>query len=114
MAIATAPNPALKRIVEALGLDRCVSLSLSASVASVVTITAEQYVTESQLDALATELERQDYVLVPKDEIARLRLTDAEREAIKAGIACCDDITYGSEADPEAAATLRALLERMK
>ena len=47
-----------------------------------------------------------------RDEIERLRLTDAEREAIKAAIACCEDITYGSEAEPEAAATLRALLAR--
>ena len=48
------------------------------------------------------------------DEIARLRLTDAEREAVKAAIECCEDITYGSPDEPEAAATLRGLLERLK
>ena len=47
-------------------------------------------------------------------EIARLRLTDAERQAVKAAIECCEDITYGSENEPEAAATLRGLLERLK
>jgi hypothetical protein len=41
-------------------------------------------------------------------------LTDAEREAIKAGIANCEDITYGGATDQEAAATLRGLLERTK
>ena len=114
MAIAIVPNPALKRIVEALGLDRCTSLSLSAQFGSVVTVTAEQYATETQLDALATELETRDYVLVPTDEYERLRLTDAERAAVKAAIECCEDITYGSPDEPEAAATLRGLLERTK
>ncbi len=40
-------------------------------------------------------------------------LTDAEREAIKAGIANCEDITYGGPNDEEAAAVLRRLLERL-
>lgn len=48
------------------------------------------------------------------DEITRLRLTDAERQAVKAAIECCEDITYGSPDEPEAAATLRGLLERLK
>ncbi len=47
------------------------------------------------------------------DEIARLTLTDEEREAIKAGIANCEDITYGGPNDKEAAAVLRRLLERL-
>jgi hypothetical protein len=46
-------------------------------------------------------------------EINRLRLTDEEREAIKAGIANCEDITYGGPNDEEAAAVLRRLLERL-
>lgn len=39
-------------------------------------------------------------------------LTDEEREAIKSAIDCCEDITYGSEADAESASTLRGLLAR--
>jgi len=39
-------------------------------------------------------------------------LTDAEREAIKAGIEACGDITYGGATDQEAADVLRGLLER--
>jgi hypothetical protein len=45
-------------------------------------------------------------------EIARLRLTEAEREAIASAIEWCEDITYGGPNDEEAAATLRALLKR--
>ena len=41
-------------------------------------------------------------------------LTDAEREAIKDAISCCEDITYGGAADQEAADVLKALLERTK
>jgi len=40
-------------------------------------------------------------------------LTDEEREAIKAGIANCEDITYGGPNDEEAARVLRRLLERL-
>jgi len=40
-------------------------------------------------------------------------LTDEEREAIKAGIEACEDITYGSATDQEAADTLKALLARL-
>jgi len=40
-------------------------------------------------------------------------LTDAEREAIKAGIEACEDITYGGATDQEAADTLKALLARL-
>jgi hypothetical protein len=42
------------------------------------------------------------------DEIERLRLTDAEREAIREGA----DALYGDSRDADAA-TLRALLERL-
>lgn len=48
------------------------------------------------------------------DTIERLRLTDAEREAIKAGISACEDITYGGATDQEAADTMRRLLDRLK
>jgi len=47
-------------------------------------------------------------------EVARLRLTDAERAAVKDAISCCEDITYGGAADQEAADVLKALLERTK
>ena len=40
-------------------------------------------------------------------------LTDEERRAIEAGIANCEDITYGGPNDEEAAAVLRRLLERL-
>jgi len=46
--------------------------------------------------------------------LAAGRLTDAEREAIKDAISCCEDITYGGAADQEAADVLKALLERTK
>ena len=46
--------------------------------------------------------------------LAAGRLTDAEREAIKDAISCCEDITYGGAADQEAADVLNALLERTK
>jgi hypothetical protein len=48
------------------------------------------------------------------DEIERLRLTDEEREAIKAGISACEDIVYGGATDQEAADTMRRLLDRLK
>lgn len=48
------------------------------------------------------------------DEIERLRLTEEEREAVKSGIAACEDVTYGSHSDDEAAVTLRGLLEKHK
>jgi hypothetical protein len=49
-----------------------------------------------------------------RDEIARLRLTDAEREAVTAAVRIID--AYDEEMDgfsSHAAATLRGLLERM-
>lgn len=46
------------------------------------------------------------------DEIERLRLTEEERAAVESGIAACEDITYGSPSDEQAAATLRGLLEK--
>ena len=41
-------------------------------------------------------------------------LTKDELEAIKSAIAACEDITYGSATDQEAADTLKALLARTK
>ena len=79
MAIAIATSLALKRIVDALCLGDCRSLSLSAEVGSVVTVTAERYVTESQLEALATALETREYVLVPKAEWLEMRMALSRR-----------------------------------
>ena len=45
--------------------------------------------------------------------VKRPVLTDEERLAIEAGIANCEDITYGGPNDEEAAAVLRRLLERL-
>jgi uncharacterized membrane protein len=48
------------------------------------------------------------------EEIERLRLTDEEREAIKAGISACENITYGDATDQAAADIMQRLLERLK
>lgn len=45
--------------------------------------------------------------------VKRPVLTDKERRSIEAGIANCEDITYGGPNDEEAAAVLRLLLERL-
>jgi hypothetical protein len=55
-------------------------------------------------------------VIASKDaEIARLRLTDEEREAIEVAISSLGDCTYGSPdtVEVEAAATLRSMLARL-
>ncbi len=51
--------------------------------------------------------------VVPLYEQPQPTLTDEERRAIEAGIANCEDITYGGPNDEEAAAVLRRLLERL-
>ena len=54
------------------------------------------------------------------DEIARLRLTDAEREAIKAGIRLCEGVAGEANENANAnawaktAGRLRELLDRLK
>jgi hypothetical protein len=57
------------------------------------------------LDALIQAMERVQQL---EAEVARLRLTDAEREAIERAADVIDSKTCGD------AATLRGLLERMK
>jgi len=66
MAIST-PNDAINRILAALGLEKVRSLKINAGVNRPVTIVTEQYVTERQLDDLATALETKEWVLVPKE-----------------------------------------------
>ena len=63
---------------------------------------------------LATAVEFHNEIARLHGEIASLRLTDAERAAVKDAISCCEDITYGGAADQEAADVLKALLERTK
>lgn len=71
-------------------------------------------VADDPLSVCCRHLARSQHIIEGKnDEIERLRLTDEERRAIEEAIACCEDITYGDEAAPEAAATLRNLLKRM-
>ena len=106
MAIATSQGNAVARIVDALGLKYVRSLRLNIELGSVVAIVAEQYVTGDQLERLAGELETKEWVLVPRDEIDRLRLTDAEREAVS------DCLKFAFPATHPTAATLRGLLER--
>jgi hypothetical protein len=55
-----------------------------------------------------------DEIVWLREERVRLRLTEAEREAIKGAIQCCEDITYGGPANQEAADVLNALLDRLK
>ena len=62
------PNTAINRILDALGLENVRSLKISAEVNSAVAVVTEQYVTGTQMDALATALETKDWVLVPKAE----------------------------------------------
>lgn len=85
----TAPNDAGRRIVAALGLERCRSMTLRMSLNDFVTVTAEQYADERSLDALATELETNEYALVPKEqagELERLRsLTRFQDRVIRSG-----------------------------
>jgi hypothetical protein len=57
-------------------------------------------------DSATWRLEAQNERL--RDEVARLRLTDEDREAIKTGIA------WSPIYEHPAAVTLRALLERLK
>ena len=52
-----------------------------------------------------------------QQEIARLRLTDAEREAIEIAIPFLPDgpyVEYDGTSRPDRRATLRSLLERLK
>ncbi len=65
MAIATT-NPAIPRILNALGLENVRSLRLNMELNSAVAVVTEQYVTVGQLDRLAGELETKEWVLVPK------------------------------------------------
>jgi hypothetical protein len=68
-------------------------------------------------DHLEKVADKSNYVSALEEEIARLRITDKEREAILAGIATCDEVEQyrpKSGLYRHAAATLRALLERMK
>jgi hypothetical protein len=68
MAIATTGSNHIARILDALGLKHVRSMHISAELNSAVAIVTEQYVTESQLDRLAGELETKEWVLVPKAE----------------------------------------------
>ena len=65
---ATSYGSGAARIVEALGLKNVRSMRLNMEAGSVVAVVTEQYVSGDQLEGLAGELERKEWVLVPKDE----------------------------------------------
>lgn len=62
----TPPDENIRRIVAALGLERCHALTLRMALNECVSVTAEQYADKLCLDQLATVLESREYVLVPK------------------------------------------------
>jgi hypothetical protein len=68
---ATSYGAGAARIAEALGLKNVRSMRLSMEAGSVVAVVTEQYASCEQLDGLAGELERREWVLVPKDEWER-------------------------------------------
>ena len=72
---ATSYGAVAARIVEALGLKNVRSMRLNMEAGSVVAVVTEQYVSGEQLDGLAGELERREWVLVPKDEWDRANAT---------------------------------------
>jgi pyrroloquinoline quinone (PQQ) biosynthesis protein C len=71
MAIAM-PNPLLKRLAEALGLDpnRCRSIDLHLRTDDVVTVSAVEYVDEEQAERVVKVMKSVEYFLVPKSDIA--------------------------------------------
>jgi hypothetical protein len=111
-------NP-IARIADALGLRNVRSLRINAEAGDIITATTVQYVTGDKLAGLADELERKEWVLVPRDEVARLRLTDAERGAITDGIHLCEgeageaNENVNANAWAMTAGVLRGLLERL-
>jgi len=73
--MATSYGSGAARIVEALGLKNVLSMRLNMEADSVVVVVTEQCVSGEQLDGLAGELERSEWVLVPKDEWDRANAT---------------------------------------
>lgn len=99
------------RIAEAVFPGKKVRrLTINLEVRSLPTVEAEIYVGDELRTVVGIIGNTPAWRFVDKEET----LTDAEREAIKAGIQWCEDITYGSPNDDLAAATLRGLLERLK
>lgn len=71
---------------------------------------------EARLEELRTAADQADEEY--RDEIERMRLTDAERQAVEVGISSCEQIGqyqhWADRINERAAATLRGLLERTK
>jgi len=65
---ATSYGSVAARIVEALGLKNVRSMRLNMEAGRVVAVVTEQYVSGDKLEGLAGELERNEWILVPKDE----------------------------------------------
>jgi len=80
--MATSYRSGAARIVEALGLKNVRSMRLNMEAGSVVAVVTEQYVSGEQLDGLAGELERKEWVLVPKDEWDRANAAKGEAAGV--------------------------------
>ena len=72
-------DPAVARLVNALGLKNCRSAVLSMAVDDVVRVRAEQFVTADQMNALAAELESKDFVIVSRLEWDALKAKEEGR-----------------------------------
>ena len=72
-------DPAVARLVNALGLKNCSSAVLSMAVNDVVRVRAEQFVTADQMNGLAAELESKDFVIVSRQEWDRLKAKEERR-----------------------------------
>lgn len=67
MAVVIGSDDTVRRIVSALGLERCTDLSLHFSVGEAVTVAATQYVTRDQLAGVADILETGEFELTRKE-----------------------------------------------
>ena len=78
MAVAVV-DPAVARLVNALGLKNCRSAVVSMAADDVVRVRAEQFVTADQMNGLAAELESKDFVIVSREEWDRMKAKEDGR-----------------------------------
>jgi hypothetical protein len=76
MAIAVV-DPAVNRLIKALGLENCRSAVVTMAHDDVVRVRAEQFATADQLKSLAAEVESKDFVIVLRSEWDRLKANEA-------------------------------------
>ena len=75
MAIAVV-DPAVNRLIKALGLENCLSAVVTMARDDVVCVRAEQFATADQLNSLAAEVESKDFVIVLRSEWDRLKANE--------------------------------------